>query len=174
MSEFRTFDDKTVEVGDCLGCFVVNNFENHNFLSGQILKTRSFTVAQDFELPINGFVVISSNRHLLSINEMTSEEKIELITLIDIVISSLKKLNVCPEYDVVWEEKDTCHFHAWLMPKHKYLLEAIGSNIMKKIGQTFNYAKANLRTEKNLKTIFETIKVLRKELESNPEIQKLL
>lgn len=174
MSEFRTFDDKTVAVGKCLGCFIVNNFEDSDRISGQIFKTKNFTVAQDFELPINGFVVISSNRHLLSINEMTREEKIELITLIDIVVACLKKLNVCPEYDVVWEEKSGCHFHVWLMPRHRYLLDAIGSNIMKNVGQTFNYAKNNLRTVKNLKKIFKTIQGLKQELESNPEIQKLL
>ena len=170
----KTFDGKMIDVGKCMGCTIAKNFENSSLYFGQVVRTKNFTIAQDFELPINGFIVISSVRHIESINKMTTEEKQELINLIDVVIMSLKKLNVCSQYDVVWEEKGNNHFHVWLMPRHTYLLEAMGTNIIKKIGELFDYAKNNLRTEKNLQIVKNTIKQLRAELKSNKRIQDII
>lgn len=174
MNFVKSFNGKMIDVGECMGCTIVNNFENTTNFLGQVVKTKNFTIAQDFELPINGFMVISSVRHLESINEMTLEEKQELITLIDVVVSSLKKLNVCKQYNIVWEEKDGNHFHVWLMPRHKYLVEAMGTNIMKKVGELFNYAKENLRTEENLQQVVTTIEQLKTELKQNEVIKNLL
>lgn len=174
MRMVKSFDGKMIDVGDCMGCAKAKWLGDTENNPGEVLRTKNFDISQDFELPINGFIVIGSIRHIESINEMTSEEKLELITLIDTVIASLKKLNVCSQYDVVWEEKDNNHFHAWLMPRHKYLLDAMGTNIMKKVGELFAYAKENLRTEENLKAIFDTIEKLKKELKSNKAIQDFI
>lgn len=174
MNLVKSFNGKMIDVGDCMGCTKAINNGNTEINPGEIMRTKNFDISQDFELPINGFIVIGSIRHIESINEMTMEEKKELIELIDIIIKSLKKLNVCSQYDVVWEEKDNNHFHVWLMPRHQYLLDAMGTNIMKKIGELFNYAKNNLRTEENLKSINETIEKLKQELKSNKKIQDLL
>ena len=105
---------------------------------------------------------------------MTTQEKQELILLIDVVVGALKKLNVCLQYDVVWEEKDGNHFHVWLMPRHKYLLEVMGTNIIKKVGELFDYAKTNLRTKQNLDEIYDTIQKLKTELKQNQYIKHLL
>lgn len=174
MSIVKSFDGKMIDVGHCMGCTKSQNTNNKNINPGEIIRTKNFDISQDFELPINGFIVIGSIRHIESINEMTLQEKQELISLIDVVIESLKKLNVCKQYDVVWEEKDNNHFHVWLMPRHKYLLEAMGTNITKKIGELFTYAKENLRTEENLKSIFSTIESLKDTLMSDKKIQNLL
>lgn len=171
MNIVKTFYGELIDVGDCMGCSIVKHFENIDFYRGQIIRTKNFTLAQDFELPINGFLVISSTRHILSINEMTLEEKQELITLIDITISSLKNLNVCSQYNVIWEEKDNCHFHVWLVPRHNYLVQAIGGNIIKHISELFDYAKNNLRTKENLNDIYNTINNLKIELKLNKLIQ---
>ena len=171
---FKAFNGDMIDFGDCMGCTIANSYTDNSKISGQVLKTKNFNIAQDSELPINGFMVIGSNRHIESINEMTTNEKQELITLIDIAIASLKKLGVCNQYDVVWEEKENCHFHVWLMPRHKYLLDAMGTNIIKKVGELFDYAKENLRTKENLKEIYNTIENLKTELKSNKEIQNII
>lgn len=159
MAEVVAFNGKLMDIGNCMGCFcgTTNN-------PGKIVKSKYFDISQDFELPINGFIVIGSLRHVKSINDLTSEEKLELIKIIDIVLLNLKKLNVCKEYDVVWEEKENSHFHVWLMPRHQELLDVIGCNFIKKIGELFNYAKSNLRTSENLKAINNTINYFKKEL----------
>lgn len=170
MCFIKSYDGEMRQIGECMGCSIVENFDNDKY-TGQVVKTKNFTIAQDFELPINGFMVISSVRHLESINEMTNDEKLELITLIDVTVASLKKLEVCPQYNVVWEEKYGNHFHVWLMPRHDYLTDAMGTNIMKKIGYLFKYAKDNLRTEENLKAVEETIIRLKEELKANETIK---
>ena len=174
MSIVKSFDGNMIDVGDCMGCAKAQAKEDTKINSGKILRTKNFDVSQDFELPINGFIVIGSLRHIESINEMTVDEKQELIILIDIVISSLKKINVCSQYNVVWEEKDGNHFHVWLVPRHSYLRDIIGTNIMKKIGELFDYAKKNLRTDENINEIYTTIKKLQEELKNNKTIQELL
>ena len=163
----KSFDGKMIDVGDCMGCTTAKTYRQTEINPGEIVRSKYFDISQDFELPINGFIVIGSLRHVESINEMTFEEKQELIILIDVVIASLKKLNVCSQYDVVWEEKDNNHFHVWLMPRHKYLLDAMGTNIIKKVGELFDYAKNNLRTEENLRTVSNTITNLKQELLTN-------
>ena len=174
MSLIKSFTGEMINIGNCMGCTKSANSENKDINPGEIIRTKNFDISQDFELPINGFIIIGSIRHIESINEMTTEEKQELITLIDVVIATLKKLNVCSQYDVVWEEKDNNHFHVWLMPRHKYLIDAMGTNIIKKVGELFNYAKNNLRTEENLNSIFNTINNLKIELKSNKIIQELV
>ena len=174
MSVVKAFNGEMIDVGECMGCTKAKSVGNIDISPGEIVRTKNFDISQDFELPINGFIIIGSVRHIESINEMTTEEKQELITLIDVVIMSLKKIGVCSQYDVVWEEKAGNHFHAWLMPRHKYLLEAMGTNIMKKIGELFAYAKNNLRTEENLNTIYKTIDLLKLELKSNKTIKDII
>ena len=174
MNLVKSFDGKMIDVGECMGCTKAKNKGNENVNPGEIISTKNFDVSQDFELPINGFIVIGSIRHIESINQMTTQEKQELILLIDVVVGALKKLNVCLQYDVVWEEKDGNHFHVWLMPRHKYLLEVMGTNIIKKVGELFDYAKANLRTKQNIDEIYDTIQKLKTELKQNQDIKHLL
>jgi len=174
MKIVKSFDGRMIEIGDCMGCAKAEDVTNKNINPGEIIKTKNFDISQDFELPINGFIVIGSLRHVQSINEMTCQEKQELITLIDVLLSTLKKLNVCKQYNVIWEEKDNCHFHVWLMPRHSYLREATGRNITKAIGDVFDFAKNNLRTEENISEIYNTIEKLKAELKSNATIQSLM
>ena len=170
----KAFNGNMIDIGDCMGCAKAKTYGNLDENPGQILRTKNFDISQDFELPINGFIVIGSIRHLKSINEMTMEEKQELIVIIDETIRALKNIGVCSEYDVVWEEKEGNHFHAWLMPRHKYLLDAMGTNIIKKVGELFDYAKTNLRTEENLNEIAKTIKKLKTELLKSPTIKSFV
>ena len=60
------------------------------------------------------------------------------------------------------------------MPRHKYLLDAMGTNIIKKVGELFDYAKKNLRTEENLNEIAKTIKNLKTELLKSPTIKSFV
>ncbi len=174
MDIVKAFNGDMIDMGECMGCTKANAHNNPAINPGEIVRTRNFDISQDFELPINGFIVIGSIRHIESINEMTSEEKQELITLIDVVTASLKKLGVCPQYDVVWEEKPGNHFHVWLMPRHQYLLDAMGVNIIKEVGRLFAYAKQNLRTPENLAAINATIQNLKTELQSNETLKDIL
>ena len=150
------FSGKEYEVGDCLGCYNKN-------VDDVVFETDNYVVSQDFELPINGFIIISSKRHLKSINEMNKEEKLELIELIDVVLKAAKEIKICNEFNVIWEEKEWSHFHVWLMPRHKWMLEKFG-NPTKNIKGVFEYAKENMRTEENINNIYKSISALKNSL----------
>ena len=49
-------------------------------------KDETFNVAHDFELPINGFIIISANKHIYFINDLTEIEQLKLIKLISKVL----------------------------------------------------------------------------------------
>ena len=95
MGVVKAFNGKMIDIGDCMGCAKAKTVGNSDLNPGEIIRTKNFDISQDFELPINGFIVIGSLRHIETISEMTKEEKQELICLIDVVISSLKKIGVC-------------------------------------------------------------------------------
>lgn len=145
------------DAGECMGCFV------NKKLLDLAYETKHFVVAQDCELPIKGFIIITSKRHIYSINEMTSEEKTELVLLIDKILKALKELNVCERYNVIWEEKEGNHFHVWLMPRHKWMVEKFG-NPTRNITKIFEYAKQNLRSKENINEIDNCIKLLKQKL----------
>jgi diadenosine tetraphosphate (Ap4A) HIT family hydrolase len=62
---------------------------------GTVLTTEHFDAHQDFEIPIPGFIIISSRRHLNSVDEFTGEEKLDFIdTLITVRAGMRKTLDI--------------------------------------------------------------------------------
>ena len=53
---------KIIDIGDCMGCTKANNTDP-NINPGKVIRTKNFDISQDFELPINGFIVIGSICH---------------------------------------------------------------------------------------------------------------
>ena len=77
----------------------------------------------------------------------------------------LETNHVCEEYNIILEEKD-CHFHVWLMPRHKWMIEKFG-NVLKNIKAIQNYSFENLRTKENIDKIANTCELLKRELNNN-------
>ncbi len=152
-----SYDGEDYEVNGCLGCFLKKN--NINIL----YKDETFNVAQDFELPINGFIIISANKHISSINDLTEIEQLKLIKLISKVLKLLKSYGICENYNIVQEEKSDYHFHVWLMPSHKWMKDKFG-NTLKNIKSIQEYSKNNLKTKDNLRDISITCKKLKRDL----------
>lgn len=69
---------KEVEIRDCLGCEIANG--TTDIFGGLLYQGKYFTVAQDFELPINGFIIIFSKRHVEKFIDLSYDEQIELTT----------------------------------------------------------------------------------------------
>ena len=70
---------------------------------------------------------------------------------------------IADEYNIILEEKTNSHFHVWLMPRHKWMLEKFGK-IIQNIKSIQEYALENMRTDENIKNIAETCKILKREL----------
>ena len=97
---------------------------------------------------------------------MTLVERIDLISLINKTLIILRENKVAEEFNVILEEKQGYHFHIWLMPRHKWMIEKFGK-VLKNIKQIQDYALDNLRTKENLNRITKTCEILKGELHKN-------
>lgn len=152
---------KEVEVHDCLGCEISKG--KLDVFGGLLFKGKSFSVAQDFELPINGFLIIFSNRHVEKLNELDFDEQIELTKLVSKTLKILQENHVAEEYNLILEEKKGYHFHVWLMPRHKWMIERFGK-VLKNIKQIEDYAISSMKTEENFEEIKRTCDLVRTQL----------
>ncbi|MBQ2864398.1 MAG: hypothetical protein IJE91_02895 [Clostridia bacterium] len=152
------------EINGCLGCALNNNPAINP--CGIIYKNNSFSVSQDIELPINGFIILTSNRHIEKFTELTMQEVSDLGALITKCLNIMRSNGVAEEFNIVLEEKAGSHFHVWLMPRHKWMLEKFGK-VLKNIKPIQEYAIKNLKTPEQLKQIKSTCKLLSTMLNAN-------
>ena len=93
----------------CPGCA----YANHEFElpCGMAYENELFTLSQDWELPIEGFFIVSPKMHVEKFEELSKEEKIEMFELVDKTIKILRKNNICDRFEVIFEEKENRHLH---------------------------------------------------------------
>lgn len=154
------YSGQKIDFSGCPACA----YAKQEFLlpCGMAYEIELFTVSQDWELPIQGFIVIAPKRHIENFSQLSQNERTQIFELTNKIINILKEHNVCEKFNVIFEEKENIHFHIWIMPRHKWM-EDIGS-ITKNIGKIFDYAKANLRTEENFKEIKQISDIIKTEL----------
>ena len=149
------------ELNGCMGCEIAKG--NLIPFGGMLYQDDQFTITQDVELPINGFIIISTVRHIEKFTELTDDERINLSNLINKTLNILRTNNIAEEFNIILEEKHNYHFHIWLMPRHKWMIEKFGK-VLKNIKQIQEYSIENMRTKENLEQIEKTCKLLKKEL----------
>lgn len=152
---------KEVEIKDCLGCEIANGAIN--IFGGLLYQGRNFAVAQDFELPIDGFIIIFSKRHVEKFIDLSQDEQMELMALINKTLKILEENSIAQEYNIILEEKAGYHFHVWLMPRHKWMIEKFGK-VLKNIKQIQDYAIQNMKTQENFDKIRNTCELVKREL----------
>lgn len=150
---------KEVEIKNCMGCEIVNGSID---VFGGILHNGSyFTVAQDFELPIEGFIIITSKRHVKKFVDLTKDEQMELTAVVHKTLKILEENNIAEEYNIILEEKSS-HFHLWLMPCHSWMKEKFG-RVLKNIKPIQEYTIKNMKTQENFEKIKNTCELIKKE-----------
>ena len=161
MSTIKDLTGQEQTLNGCLCCEIAN--EKLVPFGGILYKNQYFTIAQDFELPIDGFIIISSIRHIEKLTDLTNNERFDLINLINKTLNILRENQIAEEFNVILEEKQGYHFHIWLMPRHKWMIEKFGK-VLKNIKQIQDYALDNLRTKENIAKISQTCDILKKML----------
>lgn len=144
------YANEHVEYKGCPGCA----YGKHEFTlpCGMAYENEKFTLSQDWELPIEGFLVVSPKRCVEKFADLTEEERIEIFDITYKAINILREHKVCERFNIVFEEKANRHFHVWIMPRHKWMEELVG-DIIDHIGTIFDYAKTNFRNEETYKHI---------------------
>lgn len=146
----------------CLGCYLRKNRKTS---AGAVLSTKYFEVEQDTEIPIPGFMILCSKRHLESIDELTLAEQKDLIAALVKVRKAMRKvLGINTVY--IFQNEDTdSHFHIWLFPRHKWMSK-FGRKIQS-VRPIMEYARENLKTKKNLKKVVSQRLKLKAHLEAH-------
>jgi diadenosine tetraphosphate (Ap4A) HIT family hydrolase len=140
----------------CLGCAR----ENGEINLGDIVKTKYFDAHQDYEIPIPGFVIISSRRHIQSVDEFTEDEQRDFIKFLCRLRSVMRKI-LDIETIYLFQAEDTMHhFHIWLVPRYDWMTEKFGTKI-ESVRPIVNYSKEFFRTESDIAKVEEATQKLK-------------
>lgn len=146
------------EVG-CLGCAIHKGEVESP--GGSIASTKYFNALQDYEIPIPGFVILASKRHLQSVDEFTVEERMDFIEFLCRLRQTMRQACGVQVVYLIQEEDTSHHFHVWMFPRHNWLVEKFGRKIQS-VRPIMEYARDNLKTSENLKKVDEAMEKMKK------------
>lgn len=115
---------------NCMGCQIGDM--SMQVPGGFIQKTKYFCVHQDPLIPLPGFLVIASLRHLRSIAEMGEAEFEEFSKLLRNTHNAIKRATRI-EYLTLVQEENSIHFHLWFFPWTQSVIEKYGTPSLAKI-----------------------------------------
>ena len=148
-------------VNNCIGCDVYNG--SIDMSDSLVYENDFFRVIHDTENPIPGFFVISSKRHIRTLNELKPEE---LQSLFEVMVKTrkgmedilgLKKVTIIQE-----DGPENMHFHPWFFPWYPWMDElCFDGSDTEKIRKIMIYSQENLRMDENLKKVHSAVKAMR-------------
>lgn len=161
----RTFTDYQGKewTVDCLGCAIVNHQIDN---PGAIIETEHFNVHQDIIIPIPGFVVMASKRHIDSVADLTPEEQHDFIQSTVRIRKTLNDvLGINEVYLIQAETSDhrDGHFHLWFFPRYPWMQEQFGRSI-ESVRPIMEYARQNLKTPENIEAVNQSVQKLKSAL----------
>lgn len=166
MSEQQNISDlqgKTKLI-DCLGCAR----ERGEITQGNIFKSQYFDVHQDYEIPIPGFLILSSRRHIQSVDEFTSEEQADFIAfLVRVRLAMRQALGIATVY-LVQEEDTSHHFHVWIFSRYDWMAKQFGTKI-ESLRPIMEYARKHMKTKENLEKVDSAVEKVKQLLSKNIE-----
>lgn len=156
-----SYDNKEIIYKGCPGCA----YAKHEFdlQCGIAYENERFILAQDWELPITGFLIISPKKHVEKLEELSAEERNEMFNIADKTIKVLRNNKVCNRFNLILEEKEGKHLHLWIMPRHDWMY-SLCDGIINDIGRIREYAKNNFKNEDVYKQIKNVITIVKNEL----------
>jgi len=134
----------------CIACSIQKKEVDN---PGSITETRYFVAEQDYEIPIPGFIVLVSRRHIQSVDELSKDEQRDFIELLCRLRATMRKaLKIGHVYIIQEEDTTTSHFHIWLFPRYKWMEKKFGRKIQS-VRPIMEYARKTMKTPGNLKKI---------------------
>ena len=142
---------------NCIGCSIATGEVIPP--GGIIRETENFILHQDPEIPIKGFLIIASKKHIKSISQLSFEESQELFDLVYKARRALESIDDIKEVSIIQEERSS-HFHLWLLPRYQWM-DDICINSLSTIREIMNYARENCKTTKYINEILMTVELIR-------------
>ena len=147
---------------DCMGCAISRG--EIKIPGGSIYEGKHIILGADPEIPIPGFFVITTKRHINSFSELNKEERVEIGNIIFYAEKALKELNIVKEITLVQEERSK-HFHIWIFPHYTWMNEKFGRGITY-LRDISKYARDNA-TEDTTKEVLKVIEKVREYIKQN-------
>lgn len=141
---------------ECMGCDIAN----HKLIppGGYVYNDGFINISADPEIPIIGFMVLGISKHVKSMNELTRDERIKIMDVLNETIEKIKKVGISNEVLLIQEEKAS-HFHIWIMPMHDWMKEC-GKNV-RNLKEIIQMSKERF-DENEKKKLLDAIKELKK------------
>ena len=145
-----SYNNKEIIFKGCPGCAYGKH--EFNLECGMAYENERFTLSQDWELPIQGFFIVSPKRHIEKLCELTKDERNEMFEIVDKTVKILRDNKICERFDYIFEERPNRHLHVWILPRYNWM-NKIANDIIDNIGIIFEYAKTNFRNDENYEEI---------------------
>ncbi len=133
---------------ECVGCAIVKG--EIQLPGGVIYDGKSIILAADPEIPIPGFLIITSKRHIQSFSELSSEERAEIGDTIVLAERALQDLKIAETVTLVQEERSK-HFHIWIFPNQEWMQEKFGY-CLQCLREINSYAREN-KTDEDVRKV---------------------
>lgn len=115
---------------DCMGCAISDG--SMSVPGGMLRRTANFCVHQDPLVPLPGFLVIATVRHIRSLSQMLATEYEEFSRLVWSVQRAIKEA-IEVEYLTLVQEESSLHFHLWFFPWTGAVIAKYGGPSLTKI-----------------------------------------
>ena len=145
-----SYNNKEIIFKGCPGCAYGKH--EFNLECGMAYENDRFTLSQDWELPIQGFFIVSPKRHIEKLCELTKDERNEMLEIVDKTVKILRDNKICERLDYIFEEKENRLLHVWILPRYNWMNKIV-NDIIDNIGIIFEYAKTNFRNDENYEEI---------------------
>lgn len=142
---------------ECMGCAIADG--SMSTPGGFIHRSQHFCVHQDPLIPLPGFLVIASVRHIRSIAEMEDAEYQEFASLMRVTHQAIKQVTHIEHLTLVQEES-SIHFHLWFFPWTEEVIEKYGPPSLAKIRGTMAELREQTIHETDWATLKESIEKL--------------
>ena len=150
MGKMISYNNNEISYDGCPGCA----YAGHAFHldCGLAYENEHFTLSQDWELPIPGFLIVAPKRHIEMLSELTEEERNEMFSIADKAVRILRENHICERFDYIFEEKENRHLHVWILPRYDWMAECT-DDIIADLGAVFDYALCNFKNEEKYREI---------------------
>ncbi len=119
----KTKDDKN-EVS-CIACAIINK----KFKTATVAISDHFDAHQDYRVPIPGFIIVASKRHVHGVDEFTKNERHDFIEILCQLRNGMKKALDIKKVQIFQDEDTQHHFHLWIFPRYPWMNEKFGKKI---------------------------------------------
>ena len=135
---------------ECMGCAIADGTVSTP--GGIISANDTCYLHQDPEVPLEGFLIVATARHVQSISDLTDSEYADLTSLLR---HGRRLLDSVPSlrYVTIVQEERSSHFHLWLFPWHNWMIEKYGDASLTNIRAIMKQAIERLRTPEHVKRI---------------------